>query len=111
MKAFARRRWSDSDHYLGPFTYARDKGWRPLAIVLQSGDDEYPGAQLRVSGFGHTLITAVPRWLIRPYREKVIAKGWDEATIARLGRDWYWNVDARYSSRLGKTPSCSATQS
>jgi hypothetical protein len=89
------RRWGDNDHYLGPFTYARDRHYRPLAFVLRSGDDEYPGALLRISGFGHTLVAAVPRWLIRPYREKVEAKYLDEATIARLGRDWYWNIDPR----------------
>lgn len=88
------RRWSDNDHYFGPFTYARDRLNRPLALVLESGDDEYPGSQLRVSGFGHTLITAVPRWMISPYREKVAAN-WDAATVERLGRDWYWNVDRR----------------
>lgn len=89
------RRWGDNDHYLGPFTYARDKRYRPLALILQSGEEEYPGAMLRISGFGHTVITAVPRWLIRPYREKVSAKSWDAATIQRLGRDWYWNIDRR----------------
>lgn len=88
------RRWGDNDHYFGPFTYARDTRYRPLALVLQSGCDEYPGSQLRASGFGHTLIVAVPRWLIRPYREKVHAR-WDAATIERMGRDWYWNVDKR----------------
>ena len=89
------RRWGDNDIYFGPFTYARDRRYRPRAIVLQSGCDEYPGCQLRISGFGHTFITAVPRWLIKPYREKVEAKYWDAATIERMGRDWYWNIDRR----------------
>lgn len=89
------RRWSDNDHYFGPFTYARDRRYRPLAAIIGSADDEDYGANLRLSAFGHTIIAAIPNWLIRPYREKVVAKGWDEATIARLGRDWYWNVDKR----------------
>lgn len=96
--AFAsmRRRWSDNDHHFGPFTYARDsRGYRPLAIVLSSGEEEYPGASLRLSGFGNTLIVAVPGWLIRPYREKTKATYWDAATIERMGRDWYWTIDRR----------------
>jgi hypothetical protein len=33
------RRWSDHDHYMGPFTYAHDRrGYRPLALVLSSAD-------------------------------------------------------------------------
>lgn len=90
-----RRRWSDNDRYFGPFTYSRDRR-RPMswAIVLSSGEEEYLGAQIRFTGFGHTFICAVPRWLIRPYREKITAH-WDGATIARMGRDWYWSVDQR----------------
>lgn len=97
MKALvgiSHRRWSDDDKYFGPFTYARDKIWRPLAFLVASGCDEYPGASLRVSGFSHTIILELPQWAIRPYREKVKAK-WDEATIKRLGRDWYWQIDKR----------------
>lgn len=98
MNAFARnrRRWGDNDHHFGPLTYARDgKHFRHLAVILTSGCDEYPGVSLRVSGFGHTVILALPQWALRPYREKVPARSWDAATIARLGRDWYWLVDAR----------------
>jgi hypothetical protein len=88
-------RWSDNDHYLGPLTYARNKRYRPLALVLSSGDgDDYPGCGLRLSGFGHTLIVALPP-IIRPWRRKVIAQGWDAATVERLGRDWYWDSHER----------------
>lgn len=92
-----RIRWSDNDRCWGPFTYSRDtRGYRPFAIVLGSGDCEDGPAQcrLRISAFGHTLIVALPG-IVRPYREKVIAVGWDKATIERLGRDWYWNTDER----------------
>jgi len=67
-----RIRWSDNDHYFGPFTYARDrKGWRPIAIILGSGDgDDYPGCRLRISAFGHTLIAALPS-IINPWRRWV----------------------------------------
>jgi hypothetical protein len=63
-------------------------------MVLGSGDDdERPGCRLRMSGFGHTLIIALPG-IVRPWKRKVIAH-WDAATIARLGRDWYWDTYPR----------------
>jgi hypothetical protein len=94
MARIRASRWSDHDRYFGPFTYARDnEHYRPLAIVLGSGDDERPGCDLRISGFGHTLIVALPQ-VIRPWRRKVVP-GWDAATIARLGRDWYWDTHER----------------
>lgn len=92
---FSRRRWGDNDHYFGPLTYSRDKRYSPLAVVLESGCDEYPGASLRISGLGHTFILALPAWAVRPYREKVFPGSWDAATIQRLGRDWYWQIDRR----------------
>ena len=88
------RRWGDNDRHFGPFTYAKDKSYRSFAIVLGSADEEYPGTSLRLSGFGHTIILALPEWCLRPYREKVYPD-WDEATIERLGRDWYWDIDRR----------------
>jgi hypothetical protein len=94
LSRIVRRRWGDDDHYFGPLTYARDRRNRSLAVVLASGCDEYPGSNLRISAFGHTVILALPQWLLMPYREKVHAK-WDEATIKRIGRDWYWQVDPR----------------
>jgi hypothetical protein len=93
MKAI---RWSDNDRYLGPFTYARDsRGYRPLALVLGSGDDDdYPHCRLRLSGFGHTLVIRLPQ-IIQPWRRKVVVTSWDEATVKRLGRDWYYDTHER----------------
>lgn len=45
--AIARIRWGDNDHYFGPFTYARDRSWRPLGIVLGSGVLPRHGDKLR----------------------------------------------------------------
>jgi hypothetical protein len=101
-------RWSDHDRYLGPFTYANERrasyaksgGYRPLTLMLCSdGDDEDAAGdgaacRLRVSALGHTLIVSLPGALLRPWREKVYPR-WDAATVARLGRDWYWNVHKR----------------
>lgn len=68
-----RRRWGDNDRYFGPFTFARDKGYRPLAVVLSSAGDDYdegPFAHLRISGFGFTFISAMPA-IIKPWRRWV----------------------------------------
>ena len=87
-------KWSDNDHYFGPFTYAKDK-YKNLAVVLGSGDDEdYPGCRLRLQAFGYTLITALPT-IIKPWRVKVFPSTWDAETVARLGRNWYWLADER----------------
>lgn len=88
------RRWGDNDRHFGPLLFARDKSFKHLALVLSSGDDEYPGCRLRFSCYGFTVIVGLPR-LIRPHMEKIYPVSWDAATIERLGRDWYWEVDER----------------
>lgn len=92
-----RRRWSDNDRNWGPFTLSRDgklgSQWT-WAVMLDTGDDEYPGLALRLRGFGWTFIAWLPQ-IVQPWREKVFARTWDAATIARLGRDWYYNVFPR----------------
>ena len=88
-------RWSDNEIKFGPFVYAADHGDRPFGAVLYSGDDEYPGAGFRIRGFGHVIILYLPSWVLRPYREKVVAGSWGEDTIKRLGRNWYWQIDRR----------------
>ena len=94
--AFAPHRWGDNDYYLGPLTFAKDRpSYRPWAVVLASGCEDYPGASLRVSGFGRTAVLALPQWLLRPYREKVYPKSWGAETIERLGRNWCWSIDPR----------------
>ncbi len=89
-------RWSDNDRYFGPFTYAYEPRYSKLALMLKSrGDDDDDSGQcyLRIGLLSHTLIVALPE-IIRPYREKVFPE-WDNATVQRLGRNWYWNIDAR----------------
>lgn len=87
-------RWSDNDHHLGPFTFARERIYKTFAIDLRSTDDEDRGYYLRLSALGFTAILALPSWVLRPEREKIVP-GWDEATVQRLGRDWYWKVTPR----------------
>lgn len=90
MKAI---RWSDNDNYFGPFTYC-NSDYKRIAFVLGSGNDEYPRCRLRMQVWRYTLIIALPP-VIKPWREKVTAHSWDEATVKRLGRNWYWNVHER----------------
>lgn len=87
-------RWGDSDKYFGPITYARDNRYKFFGIILGSGDDDYKGCRIRFSGFGHTLIIGLPP-IIKPWRKKVIATSWDEATVKRMGRNWYWDAHER----------------
>ncbi len=87
MNLIERRRWGDNDLYFGPLTFAKDGSYRPIAVVLSSGCEEYSGASFRVSAFGYTVILALPQCALNPYREKVDAKTWDAKTIERLGRD------------------------
>lgn len=96
MMRSSRIRWGDNDHFLGPFTYSRDtRGFRPLAVILGSGDDDdYPGCRIRLSGFGHTLIAAIPA-IIKPWRRKIYPSSWDAATVERLGRNWYYDTHER----------------
>jgi len=71
MKAYARARWSDNDHYWGPFTFARGDYYRCLAIMLCSGDGEdYHGCSLRVSIGRTTVLLALPQ-IIKPWRRWV----------------------------------------
>lgn len=90
-------RWGDHDRYLGPFTWSWSKDYPHWAVVLGSrGDDDSANAgkcSLRISLGRLTFITILPP-IVRPHRQKRYP-GWDAATIARLGRDWYWEVDPR----------------
>lgn len=92
-----RARWSDNDRYFGPFTYAKAEGkhaYRHWAVLLSSGGDE-DGCSLRFSGFSRTLIIALPS-IIQPWRRKVYpGNAWDAATVARIGRDWYYDTYPR----------------
>lgn len=96
-----KRRYGDNDRHFGPFTYSRhsDTGWRPLGMVLNSGghDDVLgynSGCHLKLHGWGRTLIVELPR-LLPDFRIKHTATNWDAATVARLGRDYYYEVFPR----------------
>lgn len=94
-------RWSDNDNYFGPFTYGKSRHGPELAISLDSGDDDdYRGCRLRFGARRYFFIIALPA-IIRPFQKKIKAIGWDDETIERLGRDWYFDTYRReYSVSL-----------
>lgn len=82
-------RLTDHDKNWGPFTLARWQG--SFSAVLQSGDDEDLECFLRFIAFGWALRIHIPA-IVQPHKKKVIASSWDEATVKRLGRNWYYDV-------------------
>jgi len=93
------RRYSGNDKHWGPFTLSKhsDSCWRPVGIMLDSGGDNEDGGSkgcnLKLHALGHTLILELPR-IIPDFRIKHIPE-WDAATIARLGRNYYYEVFPR----------------
>jgi hypothetical protein len=65
-----------------------------VGVVLMSRDEEYPGCKLVISGFGRSVWITLPE-VIKPHQHKVQAGSWDAATVARMGRDWYWQTERR----------------
>lgn len=94
-------RWGDNDHYFGPFT------WHPgdyirYGVILQSQGEESP-SYLRLHFWRWTLCITTPNWLCRPHKEKRYPQ-WDEDTVKRLGRNWYWEIYQRaYGFQLSKS--------
>ena len=95
-----KRRYSGNDKHFGPFTWSAHSSehWRPMGLMLDSGGDHEDsgnkGCNLKLHGFGRTLIVELPR-LLPDFRIRHTAVGWDAATVARLGRDWYDEVFPR----------------
>jgi len=65
-------------------------GWKNTSIMFCTGDDEYPRNNITVYIFGWVIRVDFPQW-IQPHKEKVVATFWDESTIQRLGRNYYYN--------------------
>lgn len=86
---------TNNDSQIGPLTYGRSS-WRPWRLSIEShgGDDGHPYNALIAYAFGWVFRLYLPR-IIQPKRTKVEAKSWDAETVRRLGRDWYWDVEAR----------------
>lgn len=87
-----------SDHY-----YVRNRfleacrwnGTAQISVDLNSGHEEHRPRLTVIIGRLYVTIR-LPKWVVQPHRRKVSAAGsWDAATIARLGRDWYWDETRR----------------
>lgn len=86
-------RLTDNDKNWGPFTLAR---WnKRIAAVFSTGDEEDGPAinHLMFCAFGWALRVRLPM-LVQPMRIRHEAH-WDEATVARLGRDYYFETHER----------------
>jgi hypothetical protein len=95
-------RWSDNDQHLGPITYGTSdyKTWGVMLTSSGHGEDDDGACELRINLRSWYLIIALPN-ILRPHKTKVYPK-WDRETVERLGRDYYWDVDARsYGFSLG----------
>lgn len=92
-----RLEWSrDNDKVLGPFLYCKSGFGDGFSLIATSGREEgNNGATIRLSVGKHTFMVAIPQILIPLERRKVKAVYWDEATIAKMGRDWYYNYTPR----------------
>lgn len=86
-------RLTENDRKFGPVTYGRSS-WTALRVMFCSGDDDEARNSLTVNGFGWTARTYLPT-LIQPHKVKCTAKYWSAETIARMGRDWYYEISRR----------------
>ncbi len=93
-------RLTDNDKHFGPITYGRSHGWRPWRLVWSSeGADEGDYREsapnsLTVYAFGWVAKVNMPR-LVRPLLIKHVPTSWTAETIARLGRDYYYEAHPR----------------
>lgn len=82
-------RLTSDDRKFGPITYGK-ASWDAFRIILDSGgedDEDKVETSLTVYMFGW-VFRVFHGQLLKPITYKVKA-GWDEATITRMGRDWY----------------------
>lgn len=90
-----KRRWSNNDRHFGPFTWASGDYWRVGVVLDSGGDDEgNTGCHARFYFGRFTFITELPNF-IPNFRIKHIADSWDAATVARLGRNYYYETFPR----------------
>ena len=118
---FRNATWGDNDRYFGPFTYSPRSHYTSLAVILSSGgegDCNDSPCNLRICAFGYALITVLPQ-IVPQHKVKVFPESWDAATVARLGRNYYFEVtpreygftysDGHLSIKLGRQTNDSST--
>lgn len=87
-------RLTDNDKNWGPFTLAPWKGTISFLWKTYDEDDEVKHNVIRLIAFGWALQVRIPA-IIQPWREKKIARTWDEETVKRMERDWYYVIYPR----------------
>lgn len=84
-----KRRISDNDRHLGPFTLAECGNYRSIGVHLDSGESEYPGCSLNLLAGRWWLCIDLPP-IIKPWRE------WKDLTgYAWASGPGYWDEHAR----------------
>lgn len=86
-------RLTDHDKTYGPLTVGHSATWRPWRLVWSSGGDgdcDRTANTITACGFGWIAQLPLPN-VLQPWRIRHKAN-WDAATVARLGRDWYWET-------------------
>lgn len=84
---------ADNEKVFGPLRFAVIS-WRAFRLVLESHGDDSPWNTLTIH-ISKLIISVTLPPMIPPKCTKVKAIYWDDATIARLGRDWYWDQQER----------------
>jgi hypothetical protein len=83
-------RWGDDDVAIGNFVFAKnDPKWVYVGIRSACKDQEYDKCVFMIRCWKLTFRWSLPN-IIKPHLVKVKAN-WDEATVKRMGRDWYHN--------------------
>lgn len=85
-------RLTDADRRFGPIDIgARSKTWRPLAVYLESGSDEYPGCYLYMGAFGWPVRLRLPQ-ILKPWRSWVDTSKYEWSKNPAGG---YWDIEPR----------------
>lgn len=92
-------RLTEGEKHFGPITYGRTHGWRPIRLVWSSEGNEDGGYKkepnsLTGYAFGWVAKINLPR-ILRPFLIKHVPTTWDVATVARLGRNYYFEAFPR----------------
>lgn len=92
-------RLTEGEKHFGPITYRRTHGWRPIRLVWSSEGDEDGGYKKEPNSmtgyaFGWVAKINLPR-ILRPFLIKRVPTAWDAATVARLGRNYYFEAFPR----------------
>lgn len=90
-------RLTDNDRRWWRLTWGKTDTYRPLRLTFCTGgddDDDRPRNSLTAWAFGRVVRLSLPT-LMQPFRVKHIATTWDAATVARMGRNWYYEYFPR----------------